>query len=242
MGRTKMSTIMTYSQNDLPSAGDLGFSDKMAHSVSLIHSAYGQLGDRLVFEHNLTPESSVVWDLAKRASPNIRGFCVATRFQPPETVLFMEQLVAQYPEIRIYENFYMEIPEDLPEMDPSLCCKILRDRPKRQALEEMKVSCLMTGFHHVHGAACLDLREFEAVTEELSELTPILAWDDEDVARYVESRQISCISPHEQGTRRVGCSACLRREHHSSDVVDKVALIVQAQAEKNVRKGTRCSA
>jgi 3'-phosphoadenosine 5'-phosphosulfate sulfotransferase (PAPS reductase)/FAD synthetase len=237
-----MSEIMMHSQNDLPSAYDLGFSEKIARSLSLIHSAYEQLGDRLVFEHNLTPESTVVWDLAKRASPNIRGFCVATRFQPPETVLFMEKLAAQYPEIRIYESFYMEIPEDLPEFDPSLCCKILRDRPKRQALEEMNVSCLMTGFHHVHGSACLDLREFEMVTGALAELTPILTWDDEDVARYVESRQIPCIPPHEQGTWRVGCSACLRREHRRSDMVDKVAQMIRAQAEKNIWSGTRHSA
>jgi len=237
-----MSAIMTHRCHDLTSAYDLGFSEKIARSLSLIRSAYGQLGDRLVFEHNLTRESCVVWDLTKRASPNIRGFCIATRFQPPETVLFMEKLVAQYPEIRNYESFYMEIPEDLPEIDPSLCCKILRDRPKRQALEEMNVSCLMTGFHHVHGSACLDLREFEAVTGELSELIPILTWDDEDVARYVESRQIPCIPPHEQASCSVGCSACLRREHHSAGMVDEVARMIRAQAERNILSGTRHSA
>ena len=236
-----MSSIMMHSYSDLPSAYDLGFAEKLARSLSLIHSAFGQLGDRLAVEHNLTRESGVVWDLAKRASPKIRGFCVATRFQPPETVMFMEQLVAQYPEIRIYES-YMQIPEDLPDIDPSLCCQILRDRPKHQALQEMNICCLMTGFHRVRGSARLDLREFQEVTADLSELTPILTWDDQDVARYVESRQIPCSPLHEQGIRRVGCTACLRGEGHSGDVVDRIALMVRAQAEKGVRSGKRHSA
>ena len=236
-----MSAIVMHGCNDLPSAYDLGFAEKLARSLSLIHSAYGQLGDGLVIEHNLTRESGVVWDLAKRASPKIRGFCVATRFQPPETVLFMEQLVAQYPEIRIYES-YAQIPDELPDVDPSLCCTILRDRPKRQALQEMNICCLTTGFHPVRGSPRLDLREFQEVTADLSELTPILTWDDQDVARYVESRQIPFSPPQEQRIRRFGCSACLRGERHSGDVVDQVALMVRAQAEKNVRSGRRHSA
>ncbi len=235
-----MSSIMMHRYNDLPSAYDPGFEEKLTRSLSLIRTAFGELGDRLVFEHNLTRESAVVWDLAKRASPRIRGFCVATRFQPPETVLLMEQLVAQYPEIRIYEN-YVEIPDDLPDIDPAFCCKILRDRPKRQALQEMNICCLMTGFHHVRGSAGLDLREFQEIAAGLAELTPILTWDDEDVARYLESRRIPCPSPQEQRIGRFGCSACLRRERRCSDLIDKVALMVQAQAEKNVRSGKRYS-
>ena len=236
-----MNSIMMRGYNDLPSAYHLGFAEKQARSLSLIHGAFGQLGDRLAVEHNLTQESGVVWDLAKRASPKIRGFCVATRYQPPETVMFMELLVARYPEIRIYES-YLHIPDELPDMDPFLCCEILRDRPKRQALHEMNIGCLMTGFHHVRGSARLDLREFQEVTADLSELTPILTWDDQDVARYVESRQIPCSPLHEQGIRRFGCSACLRGEGHSGGVVDPVALMVRAQAAKDVRSGKRHSA
>ena len=231
-----MGSVMTHSHNGLPSAYDPGLAEKEARSLSLIHSAFEQLGDRLVVEHNLTRESGVVWDLARRAIPKVRGFCIATRFQPPETALFIEQLAAQYPEIRIYESF-TKIPDDLRNVDPSLCCKILRVQPRRQALEEMNVCCLVTGFHHGWGASRLHLREFQEITATLSELNPILTWDDRDVARYAESHQIPCSPLPAKAGQGAACRACLRGERDNKELGDELALIVQAQAERNVRRG-----
>jgi hypothetical protein len=87
----------------------------------------------------------------------------------------MKQLVAHYPEIRIYESSE-QTPDELPQIAPLLCCEILRNRPRRQAFREMNISCLMTGFHHVCGSALLDLREFQEITADLSEITPIMTW------------------------------------------------------------------
>ena len=129
----------------------------------------------------------------------------------------MRQLVAQYPEIRIYES-REQTPDELPNIDPFFCCEIFRNRPKRLAFQEMNISCLMTGFHHVCGSALLDLREFQEIAADLSEITPIATWNDLDIARYVESRQIPCNSVEEQEIRKVGCWACLRRERRSGDM------------------------
>jgi len=204
-----MVSVMANRDNDLPSAHDVRFAEKLVHSLSLVHRAFGQFGDRLVVEHNLTQESCVVWDLAKLTSPKIRGFCVATRFQPAETITFMKQLVTQYPEIRIYESSE-QTPDELPDIDPFLCCEILRNRPRRQAFREMNISCLMTCFHHDRGSVLLDFCEFQEITPDVSEFHPIMTWNDLDIARYIESRQIPCSSLNEQGSRKIGCWACLR--------------------------------
>jgi 3'-phosphoadenosine 5'-phosphosulfate sulfotransferase (PAPS reductase)/FAD synthetase len=208
---------MTSRGNDLPSAHDVRFAEKLVRSLSLVHRAFGQLGDHLVVEHNLSRESCVVWDLAKLTSPKIRGFCVATRFQPAESITFMKQLVAQYPEIRIYESMELT-PDELPQIDPFLCCEILRNRPRRQAFREMNISCLMTGFHHDRGSVLPGLCEFQEITAVVSEITPIVTWSDLDIARYVASRQIPCNSPIEQRIRKAGCWACLRPERHGGDM------------------------
>jgi 3'-phosphoadenosine 5'-phosphosulfate sulfotransferase (PAPS reductase)/FAD synthetase len=173
----------------------------------------------------------VVWDLAKRASQGIRGFCIATRFQSPEAVKFMEQLVAQYPEIRIYES-YMQIPDELPDIDPELCCRVLRIGPKRQALKEMNISCLMTGFCNAHNSR-LVLSEFQQITTQLSELIPILNWNDTDITRYVEARRIKFSQACQQGVRKIGCSAC-HREVLRGGAPDRVDQVIRAQAQKIV--------
>jgi len=235
-----MNSTVLYSLDDATSAFDPPFAEKLAHSLTLIRGAHMQLGDQLVVEHNLTRESCVVWDLARRASPGIRGFCIATRFQPPETIKFMEQLVARFPEIRIYES-YQPIPEVLPAVNPAICCEFLRNRPKRQALKEMGISCLMTGFYNTHGSARLALREFQQVTATLSELAPILNWDDFEVARYVEARGIQFIPVRQQDVRRFGCSAC-HRELLRGCTLDNAAGFVRVQAQKNVLGRMRHSA
>ena len=56
-----------------------------------------RFGDRLVVANSLGKDSCVVWDLAKRVSPKIRGFIVTTRFKPRETKRFMR---AEWPAIR----------------------------------------------------------------------------------------------------------------------------------------------
>ena len=234
-----MNTTMTHFSAETFAYG-VDFSEKVARALTLIRGAHMQLGDRLVVEHNLTRESCAVWDLAKRACPKIRGFCIATRFQPPETIKFMERLVAQFPEIRIYES-YQPIPEVLPDVNPVLCCEFLRNRPKRQALKEMGIFCLMSGLHNTYGSARLPLSEFQQITGDLSELAPILNWDDLDVTRYLEARRIQFNPVHQQDVRRFGCSAC-HREFLRGCTLGKAADVIRLQAQKNVLEQMRHSA
>src|SRR3989339_1107377 len=89
----------------------LNFKEKVDRSLQLIKEAYQKYGDGLVVANSLGKDSVVVWDLAKKVSPKIRGFIVTTRFKPKETKKFMNDEVARYPELKIYANDEADIPD-----------------------------------------------------------------------------------------------------------------------------------
>jgi phosphoadenosine phosphosulfate reductase len=122
----------------------LNFAQKVDRSLQLIQEAYDQYGDTLVVANSLGKDSSVVWHLAKRVSPNIRGFIVTTRFKPVETKQFMAEEVKRYPELKVFSN-NAEIPDKLYETNPDKCCDILKVQPTRKAVQEMNVKCWVTG-------------------------------------------------------------------------------------------------
>ncbi|MCM8798680.1 MAG: phosphoadenosine phosphosulfate reductase family protein, partial [Candidatus Omnitrophica bacterium] len=88
----------------------LNFKEKVDRSLALIKEAYEKYGDGLVVANSLGKDSVCVWNLAKRVGPKIRGFIVTTRFKPKETVQFMQEMVARYPELKIYKSD-AEIPD-----------------------------------------------------------------------------------------------------------------------------------
>ena len=110
--------IEEVTENVVELVENLNFAEKVDSSLELIDRAHKEFGDGLVVANSLGKDSSVIWDLAKRVSPDIRGFIVTTRFKPPETKKFMAEEVARYPELQVFSND-AEIPEKLYETDPS---------------------------------------------------------------------------------------------------------------------------
>ena len=123
----------------------LHYAQKVERSLDLISDALKEHGEGLVVANSLGKDSSVVWDLAKRVSPQIRGFIVTTRFKPAETVEFMNRTVERHPELRVFRND-VAIPDRFYESDPDQLlqyaegrahaaggrrdgCELLGDRP-----------------------------------------------------------------------------------------------------------------
>ena len=122
----------------------LNFKEKVERSKELIREAYKVYGDGLVVANSLGKDSVAVWDLARRVNPKIRGFIVTTRFKPAETVKFMKEEVARHPQLKVYKND-AAIPGKLYETDPDKCCDILKVEPVKRAIEELGVTCWVTG-------------------------------------------------------------------------------------------------
>jgi phosphoadenosine phosphosulfate reductase len=185
----------------------LNFKEKVDRSLALIKEAYEKYGDRLVVANSLGKDSVCVWDLAKKVSPNIRGFIVTTRFKPEETIRFMSDTVAEYPELKVYEN-NAEIPDKLYETDPDKCCDILKVEPTRRAIKEMNVECWVTGLRCTEGRTRTDFKEVEERDKGLIKLNPILIWKEREVWQYLALYGVKVHVLYGEGYRSLGCAPC----------------------------------
>jgi phosphoadenosine phosphosulfate reductase len=188
---------------------ELNFAQKVERSLQLIDEAYKKFGEQLVVAHSLGKDSCVVWDLAKRVNPKIRGFIVTTRYKPKETVEFMHQTVANYPELHIFKND-SEIPDKLYAANPDQCCKILKVEPTRAAIESMGVSCWVTGLRCTEGRTRTDFREIEQRDEGLIKLNPILIWYEREIWQYLAVYGVPVNPLYAKGYRSLGCEPCTR--------------------------------
>ena len=188
---------------------DLNFAEKVDRSLGLIREGYEQYGDRLVVANSVGKDSSVVWDLAKRVSPDIRGFIVTTRYKPKETVDFMRRMVSIYPELQVFSNDD-PMPEHLYETDPDRCCAQLKLEPVRRAIKEMDMACWVTGLRCTEGRTRTDFQEIEERDEGLVKLNPILIWHEREIWQYLALYDVPVNPLYRQGYRSLGCEPCTR--------------------------------
>lgn len=200
----------TLASEDLIALVDgLNFAQKVERSLKLIRGAYETFGDRLVVASSLGKDSAAVWHLAKQVSPDISGFIVTTRFKPPETVEFMNQMVSQYPELKVFRNDE-PIPEELYKTDPDRCCDILKVQPTRWAIEKMNVKCWVTGLRCTEGRTRTNFHEIEERDPGLIKLNPILLWHEREVWQYLALHRVPVNPLYAQGYRSLGCTPCTR--------------------------------
>ncbi len=201
-------TVETAKQQDIEWLVDnLNFAEKVERSLELIEQAWRLHGEGLVVANSLGKDSCVVWDLAKRVSPEIRGFVVSTRFWPEETNRFMRQTIEKHPELRIFSND-LKLPDNLYELDPDRCCDILKVEATRRAIEEMDVSGWITGLRCTEGYTRTDFREVEHRDAGLTKLNPILIWKEREIWQYLAVRGVPVNPLYEQGYRSLGCAPC----------------------------------
>src|SRR4030042_6606247 len=187
----------------------LNFKEKVDRSLQLIDEAYREYGESLVVANSLGKDSVAVWDLVKRGNPKIKGFIVTTQFKPFETVQFMHETVARYPELKIYKNDAF-IPADLYKTNPDLCCDILKVQPVKQAIEEMGVRCWVTGLRCTEGRTRTDFKEIEERDKGLIKLNPILIWKEREVWQYLALYGVKVNPLYALGYRSLGCSPCTK--------------------------------
>jgi phosphoadenosine phosphosulfate reductase len=187
----------------------LNFKEKVDRSLTLLEEAYDRYGEGLVVANSLGKDSVCIWDLAKRVNPKIRGFIVTTRFKPAETVRFMNDLVSEYPELIIFKND-QEIPSQLYTYDPDQCCFILKVLPTRWAIEQMDVSCWVTGLRCTEGRTRTDYKEVEERDVGLIKLNPILIWKEREVWQYLALNGVKVNPLYARGYRSLGCEPCTR--------------------------------
>lgn len=187
----------------------LNYAEKVDRSLTLLQQAYRFYGDTMVVANSLGKDSSVVWHLAQRVIPNVRGFIVTTRFKPAETVAFMGDEVARCPTLRVYCND-VELPQYLYETDPDRCCDLLKVEPTRRAISEMGAECWVTGLRCTEGRTRTDYRESECRDAGLAKLNPILIWTEREIWQYLALNRVPVNPLYAKGYRSLGCEPCSR--------------------------------
>ena len=187
----------------------LNFKQKVDRSLRLIEETYKKHGDGLVVANSLGKDSVVVWDLAKRVNHKIRGFVVTTRFKPKETVEFMNDFVKKYPETKVYKNDSV-IPDELYKTEPDKCCDILKVEPVKRAIEELGVTCWVTGLRCTEGRTRTDFKEIEERDKGLIKLNPILIWKEREVWQYLALYRVKVNPLYAEGYRSLGCAPCTK--------------------------------
>jgi phosphoadenosine phosphosulfate reductase len=187
----------------------LNFKEKVDRSLALIEMAHKQYGDALVVANSLGKDSVAVWHLARRVSPDIRGFIVTTRFKPAETKQFMVGQVAKFPGLEVYSS-EVAIPERLYETDPDKCCDLLKVEPTRRAIHEMGVKCWVTGLRCTEGRTRVEFEEIEERDKGLLKLNPILIWYEREVWQYLALNGVDVNPLYSEGYRSLGCATCTK--------------------------------
>lgn len=187
----------------------LNFKEKVDRSLAMIEEAWKRFGEGLVVANSLGKDSVAVWNMAKKVCPRVRGFIVTTRFKPPETIRFMRETVAAYPELKVYKSD-AAIPDKLYAVEPDKCCDILKVEPTKRAIEEMRVSCWVTGLRCTEGRTRADFREVEERDKGLIKLNPILVWKEREVWQYLALYSVKVNPLYGQGYRSLGCLPCTR--------------------------------
>lgn len=185
----------------------LTFKEKVDRAFDLISLYFQKYGDGLVIANSLGKDSAVVWDIAKRVSPKIRGFIITTRLKPPETIKFMEEEVARFPELQIFSN-NEAMNGNLYAFDPDLCCFKLKVIPVREAIQKMSAQCWVTGLRCTEGRTRVDFQEVEERDEGLIKLNPILTWKEREVWQYLALRRVRVNPLYGEGYRSLGCLPC----------------------------------
>ncbi|MDP6107816.1 MAG: phosphoadenosine phosphosulfate reductase family protein, partial [Candidatus Brocadiia bacterium] len=148
-------------------------------------------------------------DLAKRVNPGIRGFIVTTRFKPKATKQFMVRMVAEYPELQVFESDE-PLPDRLYETDPDQCCEVLKVEPTRRAIRDMNVTCWVTGLRCTEGRTRTDFDEIEERDKDLIKLNPILLWYEREIWQYLALNEVPVNPLYAEGYRSLGCGPCTR--------------------------------
>jgi phosphoadenosine phosphosulfate reductase len=195
------------SENIVGMVEGLTSAQKVERSLDLIDEAYQKFGDKLVVANSLGKDSVVVWHLAKRVSPNIKGFIVTTRYKPAETVKFMHEEVARYPELQVFKNDAPQ-PDKLYLTDPDQCCYNLKVEPTRWAIDQMDVDCWVTGLRCTEGRTRTNFLEIEERDEGLCKLNPILLWYEREIWQYLALQGVRVNPLYNEGYRSLGCAPC----------------------------------
>lgn len=149
-------------------------------------------------------DSTVMFDLVKRAGVKYDAHYNVTTVDPPELVLFIRH---QYPEVvweRPAKTMYALIERMMtpPTRLMRYCCRILKEHGGEGRM-------VVTGIRAEESQARSKRSEIDSDRNNPKDYVhPIFMWSENDIWQYINERQLPYCSLYDEGFERLGCIGC----------------------------------
>ena len=217
-----------------------------APALDIVDWAVRTFGDGLVVTSSM--QDAVIVDLASRVQPGIKVLFLDTGYHFAET-LGMRDAVAAVHDIELVNitprqtvaEQDAEYGPALHQRDPDLCCALRKVEPLQDAMRPY--TAWLTGLRRAESQTRRNARvvEWDADRRRVK-VNPIVAWSDDDVAAYIESRGLLVNPLQQEGYPSIGCFPCTRKVAPGEDPRagrwpgrDKVECGLHAPAEATAR-------
>lgn len=188
----------------------------------VIEWALDELGDRVAIVTALQADGMVVLDMATRIRPDVRVVTVDTGRLPEETLAFIEQVRAHYPETRWevlrpraaeVAAMVLERGEDLfrdSVADRMRCCQVRKVRPLTEALRGL--DGWFTGLRRDQWASRAAIKKVELDHDHggIVKVNALADWEHDEVWDYIREHDVPVHPLYDRGYTSFGCAPCTR--------------------------------
>jgi phosphoadenosine phosphosulfate reductase len=183
-----------------------------APAAEIVRWAATTFGLRLTVAASMA--DAVLIDVASRVMPGIEVIFLDTQYHFQETLATAEQIRDRYP-IRLRVVWPETRPDDLWRTNPDACCHARKVAPMERALQGRRA--WLSGLRRADSP---DRREVSVVHRDrrgLIKVNPLIAWSDDDVARYIAEHDVPVNPLVAQGYASIGCWPCTRPVRSGED-------------------------
>lgn len=180
---------------------------KAEKAKKLIKEALDKHQEKVAVACSFGKDSITLVHLAIQVKKDFPIFAVMTKFKPPETFEYMEEMKKLWNlNLTVYQS-KVDVAPDLYKTDPDECCRILKVEPTKEAVKNL--DAWIAGLRNTEGKIRKDYQEIQTKGR-LLKYNPILEWTEVDIWRYIAIKQIPPHPWYGLGYRSLGCAPCTK--------------------------------
>jgi phosphoadenosine phosphosulfate reductase len=183
-----------------------------APAEEIVRWAAARFGRRLTLAASMA--DAVLIDVASRVVPGIEVIFLDTQYHFQQTLATTERIRDRYP-IRLRVVWPERARDDLWRTDPDACCHARKVAPMERALQGRLA--WLSGLRRADSRARSDVPVVHRDRRGLVKINPLIAWSDDDVARYIAEHDVPVNPLVAEGYASIGCWPCTRPVRSGED-------------------------
>jgi phosophoadenylyl-sulfate reductase (thioredoxin) len=176
--------------------------------------ALNEFGDRLGIATGFGAEGIALIDMAVKLQPQVNVFYLDTDLLFPETYELRDRVEEKY-KLKIFpfrsqlslEQQAANYGEELWRTNPDLCCKLRKQEPLKQALQNLDAWVTAIRRDQSPTRAATGLIEWDQKWN-LVKINPLAQWTRREVWQYIYRNNVPYNTLHDVGYPSIGCTHC----------------------------------